>query len=553
MLLGFAFTARAQGPAVGDGIPVDPAPRLAFKYGGNMRFGLAVLRDTAGNPVNKRLTCGLDGWSNQTLVRLDGKESEFGGPAGQWVEKNTPVPGGSRSVWALGGVRIAQVLQIVPSKQPVSVGGTSKRLLDTCLVRYVVENRDGQPHRVGVRLIVDTMIGDNDGVPFLVPGLPGLVSTFKDFPTPAQVPDFVQALERPNLKDPGTIGHMTLRVGGGVEPPGRVSLTCWRGARGAWEVPLHPFAGDSCVVLYWNERPVPGGGRSELGFAYGLGQVSHGGDNSGKLALTMSGTFEAGQPFTVSAYVVNPVRGQIVTLDLPQGLSLVQGTSTQTVPLPQGARDATSVVTWRVRADQAKRYSLRARSNPGGLVQTQWVTITGPAHPVVTKEPAPRPQPVLPDPNAGKFTLSVSGARAPGQVLTVTAQVTNPPSGQTLTLVLPPQLARVEGAEQQPVLRSGGNGSVTWKLKAEQAGQYALRVRSSTGVEQTETLSLAPRKTTGLTPLDALRALKMDAGLIPRDLNLDVNNDGEVDTRDAVLILQGAAAAAGRQRARTKE
>jgi hypothetical protein len=60
----------------------------------------------------------------------------------------------------------------------------------------------------------------------------------------------------------------------------------------------------------------------------------------------------------------------------------------------------------------------------------------------------------------------------------------------------------------------------------------------------------APPPPSVLTPLDALRALKMDAGLIARDLNLDVNNDGEVDTRDAVLILQDGAAAAARRRKR---
>jgi hypothetical protein len=38
--------------------------------------------------------------------------------------------------------------------------------------------------------------------------------------------------------------------------------------------------------------------------------------------------------------------------------------------------------------------------------------------------------------------------------------------------------------------------------------------------------------------LDAQRALKMWVGLIPVELELDVDRDGLVDSRDAVLILQ---------------
>ena len=69
--------------------------------------------------------------------------------------------------------------------------------------------------------MIDTMIGDNDGVPFTVPGLPGLVTTFADFRQPKEIPDFIQALEVPNLRNPGTIAHMTLvKVGLSNRPVG---------------------------------------------------------------------------------------------------------------------------------------------------------------------------------------------------------------------------------------------------------------------------------------------------------------------------------------------
>ena len=49
--------------------------------------------------------------------------------------------------------------------------GEQSRRLDTCLVRYVIENTDVRSHRVGLRFMLDTFIGANDGVPFTIPGV----------------------------------------------------------------------------------------------------------------------------------------------------------------------------------------------------------------------------------------------------------------------------------------------------------------------------------------------------------------------------------------------
>ena len=41
-----------------------------------------------------------------------------------------------------------------------------KRLLNTCLVRYKIHNKDPKrTHSVGLRVLMDTCIGLNDGVP----------------------------------------------------------------------------------------------------------------------------------------------------------------------------------------------------------------------------------------------------------------------------------------------------------------------------------------------------------------------------------------------------
>src|SRR5262249_54982190 len=151
--------------------------------------------------------------------------------------------------------------------------GVYHRLLDTALVRYTLENKDTRPHELGIRVMIDTLIGGNDGVPFTVPGVPGLVDTFRDFPTPESVPDFIQALEVSDLKNPGTVAQMNFKVGGKLEPPTRVSLTHWPQVSPFWEVPVVPIREDSAVVMYWKEREVKPGDRREVGFSYGLGDI----------------------------------------------------------------------------------------------------------------------------------------------------------------------------------------------------------------------------------------------------------------------------------------
>ena len=99
-------------------------------------------------------------------------------------------------------ILVTQTVQLVPSEAEEVSPANYKRLLNTCLVKFKVENQDSKPNQVGLRFVIDTFIGDNDGMPFTVPGIPGLVATFKDFPTQRDIPDFIQALEYPDLDTP---------------------------------------------------------------------------------------------------------------------------------------------------------------------------------------------------------------------------------------------------------------------------------------------------------------------------------------------------------------
>src|SRR5262249_16994687 len=150
------------------------------------------------------------------------------------------------------------ILEIAPG-QPVTVGTTTRRQLDSVLVRWIIQNVGRTPRSAGLRMQLDTLIGDNDGVPFTVPGRSGLVSSSADFRTASAVPGFIPALERPSPRSPGRIAHLTLKPGNGIEPPSRVSLTLWPGASTfgsltTWDVPILHMGKDSAVAMYWPEK-----------------------------------------------------------------------------------------------------------------------------------------------------------------------------------------------------------------------------------------------------------------------------------------------------------
>jgi hypothetical protein len=343
----------------------DREPRLGVQFNDDQRFGIVMLKeqDPKDPGKHKRLTYKVDGSSCNTCLRIDGSEMLFGKrPQGQWVRGMKEAKEKDRLGWKSvmdfteSKVRVTQHVEIVPGEQ--------SRTLDTCLIWYTVENRSTVPHKVGLRVMLDTFIGANDGVPFTIPGQSGLLTTKRDFGE-KQVPDYVEALERPDLKDPGTVARLGLKglklPGIDLEPIHSMTICRWPGSTVLWELSdkeKQAMEDDSCVFLYWAERPMAPRERRQMAFTYGLGTISVSG-GANKLGLTAGGSFRPGGEFTVTAYVKNPVEKQKVKLELPAGLCLVQDEEAEKGVEPTGDY---SQVSWRVRAGGTGTYTIRATS-----------------------------------------------------------------------------------------------------------------------------------------------------------------------------------------------
>jgi hypothetical protein len=388
--------------------PADSTPRLDIRFHqdprddvldtlylpehrATMRFGLVMLRggQEIGSGIGvRRLTFDPWGRTNNTCLRFEGSDERlFGsGDKGHWKDSDVKdwkdeqgqEHKGAQSVWSWDDKRVA-VTQYVEL-----VRGQQSGLLDTCRVRYRIDNGDSREHTIGIRFLLDTFIGGNDGVPFTIPGEPNLCDTMMDLPAQSEtrtIPAFLQALEKPDLAHPGTIAHLRLNLEP-LEQPARVTLGAWpneklgvldRKAAGPltlWDVPLLPLKSlqlnDSAVAIYWKEEPLPPGGKREVGFEYGLWNLASAGS---RLATTVDGAFRPGGQLTVVAYVNRAGReneDETVTLKLPEGFRLLEGEETQRVPrLPPDAKSANVPITWRVQAGPTGSYKFHVKSSVG--------------------------------------------------------------------------------------------------------------------------------------------------------------------------------------------
>ena len=377
----------------------DNEPRLLLAFSESQRFGVSCLRlhDPGDSRKPKRLTREANGITNNTCFRIDGNDYLFGQeiPGVRW--------GRNSSNKAIKGLKIddrawQSVIEHEPSKVRITqtvelIRGEQSGLYDTVFVKYVVRNNDALPHNVGLRFLLDTLIGANDGTPFSIPPTDlqsaKLVDGMEIFEK-GGIPDFVRALETDNLEDTNaTVAELNLKLQG-YEPLSRLVICRWPdNSEIRWDWTYRPVDDvkdnkDSCVAMYWADRPMRAGEERLLGFTYGLGAIwgegqggsvsGGGGGTGGKLRLMTAGSNKIGRTFTATAYVKGEMLvGQRVSLRLPPGLELVPGQKLDQ-DVPRMGTQGYSQVSWRVRSTQPGRFKIATEL--AGNQSNQEVTIT---------------------------------------------------------------------------------------------------------------------------------------------------------------------------------
>jgi len=287
---------------------------------------------------------------------------------------NRPLPPGRKgqegftSAFAMGDVHITATVTVAPTR-PANRQG--KRRRDALLIHYLLENKGQRPHQVGLRVYIDTYIVDNDGCLFAAPTVPGKIldgTVLKD----KLVPAYVQVLQRPDLKNPGFVAHLTLDLGARLGKPDRVVLTRHGAGFNSWDMPAIMAMGDSALGVFWEPREIKPGGKRELAYGYGQGIVISP-ESEGQVEMALGGSFEPGKRFNVTAYVADPGPGQFLTLELPAGMTLVEGKACQPVPASP-PEEPSSMVVWQARVLHPGEFAVRVRSSTG-VTQGKHITI----------------------------------------------------------------------------------------------------------------------------------------------------------------------------------
>jgi hypothetical protein len=311
-----------------------------------------------------------------TAFRINGMTSfpgnAFSVPLGK--DKSGKARRGFTTTAVQRGIKFKQTVEVIPTKPVGKPAPGQRRRMDTVLVRYVIENSTNIPADVGLRVRIDTYNVDNDGCLFAVPNQAGKILNGVELKGRKQVPDYVMSLQRPNLQNPGNIAYWTFKLGSRLEPPNRCAMTAHGVGDDGWNVQVVQAMGDSDFVMYWDPQKIPAMGKRELAYAYGLGLASNP-EDEGKVGVTLAGSFEPNKRFRVTAQVEDPVPGQTLTLELPDGIERLDGKEMQVVPPP--SETGNSIVTWHARMLKLGEFPLRVRSSTG-VTQTKVISLEQP-------------------------------------------------------------------------------------------------------------------------------------------------------------------------------
>lgn len=343
-------------------LPVDPTLHAQVQTTGDMVWGMRI----DGKPL-----C-FGGASIRTTFRIDGRSVQPTQAA--WMplhQKSNPGVPAYQSVWNQGNLRIVHTLHVVPTKPDKAAAG-QKRRLDAVVSAYEIENNDTQPHSVGVRAWMDAYCWNTDGPLIISSKEPERVLNGVELKGKT-LPPVVRCLSMGATATAGFAAHFVLKMGSRYEGPDRfLHTTHVPPALDDWNFGVAAANGDADYVIYFEPKEIPA--KSKRLVAYGYGEGLAGNPTSeGKVTMQLRGSFEPSKLFSITAYVEDPIEGQTLTLDLPDGMERLEGGELQ--PVPAAVEGGMAAVLWKARVQRPGQFTMHVRSN-SGAVYSRTVTIS---------------------------------------------------------------------------------------------------------------------------------------------------------------------------------
>lgn len=279
-------------------------------------------------------------WTSYTTILIDGTSYVFGGKTqkragksaqygeilSQRVENNNLI---TTTVFNQG-IIVTQTLELF--RNP------STKVKDCALISYEIKNIDASPHKIGIRIMLDTMLGKNDGAPFRIGDK--AIEAEKEF-LGTHILNYWQAFD--HLTDPSIIAQGILRLPEeGIFPPNRVYLVNWGTlADNPWQFTYQENRSfiregetekDTSLALYWDPQSIAPNKSLSVKTIYGLGGVSL---SSGALSLGLTAPAEmyatSKSEILIIGYLLNSsgydALNTVVQFDIPTEFKLLQGQS----------------------------------------------------------------------------------------------------------------------------------------------------------------------------------------------------------------------------------
>ena len=313
--------------------------------------GRFSIRTTGGDPNrvgsdHKHLIYGGDiPWTSYTTVNIDDVPYIFGGRTqrragkGAHYGETPPAPKLEEQLITANemvtpDIEVTQELGIVR--------GLHTGMLDAIGIVYKITNHANSAHQVGLRVMLDTMCGENDGAPMRSGDQ---LITYPTMLTDEHIGEYWMAFDNAAGMDKATVVSEGRLRGKGYTPPNKMLFSDWGTlADNPWEPALDPNnvnfvrrpekKPDTAAAMIW--EPVTLAPEKSLTYvtSYGVGalDVTPGQFNVGMTApLETAFEQENTQPFTIMGFVENnggyDARDVAMTLEVPDGLSIVGGSA----------------------------------------------------------------------------------------------------------------------------------------------------------------------------------------------------------------------------------
>lgn len=242
--------------------------------------------------------------TSYTTIRVDGSDYRFYGTTNRVETEDA--------------IMVSHMIDNVVTTQSLSiVENEYTGEADTVAITYTMTNYDDENHEVGLRIMLDTMLGNNDGSPFKVPGT-GNVTKELEFTGNAIPQNWMtfDSLDNPQVIANGCF-YRSLD-----EKPDKVQFAYWPTIVDSyWNYTVTPnktVTGDSAVAAYYNPKTLAPGESRTVTTYYGIGDFAVS-DAKPPLSTRVAAPAElkadmeeggySHNPFSVIAYIQNNGNG----------------------------------------------------------------------------------------------------------------------------------------------------------------------------------------------------------------------------------------------------